>query len=226
MQGYIWLLWDIAAVLIIAFFIHNGAARGLVRTVVSLAGYLIALLAARFLSPVIAEFLYDKVVKDALIIVLTGRMEEALAGGGGVASELLELIPDGLRRIMDGDVAGILGAFSSDVEQLAETLVDTALRNPVLSILQALLFLVLFSLTLLLVRKLSWIFSGINRIPLIGTVNTLLGGVLGVIQAALAMVIGAVVLRLIIVFSGGFVWLNPQIIDDTYIWRVFYSFLA
>lgn len=226
MQEYIWIVWDLAAVAILVYFIGAGASRGLVRTVVSLAGYVAALVVARLGSPILAQFLYDHVVHDAIRIVLEGRLEELLAGGAA-AGELVEAIPEGLRRIMGDGVSGIAGdAARTEAGRLIEAIIDEALREPVLAILQGFLFLLLFTLTLLVVRRVSRLFGGINRIPLVGTFNTLLGGVLGVAQAALALAILSLALQLIILFTGGWFWLNPQVMDDTFILRVFYSWLT
>lgn len=225
MPGAAWVLWDLAALAILGFFIGTGASRGLVRTVIGLAGYVAAVFVARSGAPVIAGFLYDNVVRDALRLVLASRLEDFLANGGATAGELVDAIPSGLQRIMDDEAAR--QAFQVDAAQLVETLIDAALREPVLSILQGLLFLVLFMATLLAVRYFARLFTGLHRVPVIGALNTVLGGVFGVVEAAVALVVLSLSLQLIILFSGGgFAWLNAQIMDATYILRVFYKAVA
>jgi hypothetical protein len=80
---------------------------------------------------------------------------------------------------------------------------------------------------LVVTRCVARLFTGIYRIPVIGAVNTFLGGVVGVLQAVLFLALGSLALRLVISLSGGeLVWLNAQVMDETYIWRVFYSWIS
>lgn len=225
MTGYVWVLWDLLALGILGWFIGTGASRGLVRTIIALAGYVAAAFVARTGAPILAALLYNNVVRDALRLVLTNRLENLLVGGAGNAGEIVDAIPEGLQRIMSDEAVG--AALNVDTAQLVETLIESALRDPVLSILHGILFLLLFTLTLLVVRHFSRLFTGLYRIPVIGAINTLLGGVFGVLEAALALVVLSLALQLVITFSGGgFVWMNPQVLDDTYILRVFYRLVV
>lgn len=224
---YIWLLWDAGAVLLIASLVRQSAERGFVRTLLGLAGYVVALLVARYGSPYLAELLYENVVRDAIKLVLAGNLEEALAGGGASAGELVGLIPFALQRIMGGNAEDAAAqALDSGMEQVVETLINAALREPVLSILQGLTFLLLFSLVMLAVRFVSGLFYGVFKLPILGSVNAVLGGIVGVGKAVLVLILVALVAQLVILATGGgYPWLNPQVIDDTYVFRVFYRIL-
>lgn len=225
---YIWVLWDLAAVAVLALLVWGGAARGFVRTVIRVAGYAGALVVAKIGSPVLAQALYEHVVRDALRVVLTGRLEDLVAGGGVQAGEIVEQIPGGLRRIMTADAGAIANkALEAADTEIVEMLIDAALREPVLSILQGIIFLLLFTVVMMLVRNLTYWTGGVNRLPLLGTANMLLGGVVGVLQGALALVVVALSAQLLILFTGGgYFWMNPSVIDDTYIFRVFYNFIT
>lgn len=227
MHEYIWLFWDIAAVCLLTKFIWTGAAHGLIRTVMGLFGYVAAMFAARSASPVIARTLYDLIVRDALQLVLTRRIQSA-AEQGNAATRMADAIPEGLRRIMGAAMPeAAQSAAESGVGGLVATLIDSALREPVLSILQGIAFLLVFTLTLMATRFLARLFTAIYRIPVVGPVNTLLGGALGVAEAVLVLAACALGARLLILFTGGgFFWVNEKIMGDTYVWRVFYNLLV
>lgn len=221
-RDFIWVLWDIAAVLVFLLFVHAGASRGLIRTAISFAGYALAVAAANLLSPILAWGLYDKVVKDAIRLVILNRLGEYTGSG---ADEIASAIPDSLTRIMDGDILETVGgALGMEAGHLVDQLIDAALREPVLSILNSILFLLLFTIVLLVVRNLSRLFRGVYKIPVIGTLNTVLGGILGVLEAAAVLLVAALAMKLLIDFSGGgWFWLDTGIMDDTYIFRVFWN---
>ena len=96
---------------------------------------------------------------------------------------------------------------------------------PVLYILlQGLLFLLLFAACMVLVHCLAKVLRGVERLPVIGTVNGLLGGVMGALEALVVLFVAAVAVRLLLDATGGFSWLNASIIDETYLFRHFYYF--
>jgi uncharacterized membrane protein required for colicin V production len=214
---YIWLLWDILAVVIFALFAFVGAERGLVRTLISFGGYIIAALLADLLSPILSVALYEGVVKDAIRLVILDRMGDS---SGNVASA----IPEGLARLMkDGSTADIGSALGPEVNGIVEELIDAALREPVISILNSLCFILIFTVALLLTRHLSRLFRGMYRVPLLGTADTLFGGLAGIFEAAVVLVVVSLVFRVLIGVSGGWDWLNDGVMDDTYIWRIFWN---
>lgn len=226
MKEFAWLIWDSAAVCVMLYCVSRCARRGLVHTIVSLLGYIAAAFLAKIGSPAAAKFLYDNVVRDAIRLALSRRLEEAVAGGGEVAVDVLDLVPDTLLRIMgqSGREAAVT-SVAADAGEMVETVIEAALRNPVVAILQAVCFLIIFSLAAFLVRYVARLFTGIYRIPVVGSINTMLGGVVGVLQALLILYIAAFALRLLIAFSdGGWWWLGTDVMDSTYIWRVFYNF--
>jgi uncharacterized membrane protein required for colicin V production len=228
MQNYFWLLWDIVAAVIIFLCIRHCARQGLVRTLLSLLAYFIAAAAARVLSPLAAEFLYDYVVKDAMILFVSRELGDTLASGQELVGQVLESFPVILRQYAPqlAELEGI-GYASMEAAQLVDSLVEAVLKDPVMMILQSLLFLLIFTLVLLVTHGVARLFTGIYRIPVIGAINTFLGGVVGVLQAVLFLVIGSLALRLVISLSGGeLLWLNDRVIDATYIWRVFYGWIA
>lgn len=224
MTEYTWLLWDILAVVVLFYFVYNSAAKGLIRTLVSFAGYAIAAVSARMLSPIAAEKFYDTIVQDAIHHVILSRFEKGIEDGASGLAQLLQALPSGLQRMISGtSLEDTLSLADTDVSALVDNIVNIALKETVLSILQSLLFLLIFTLSLVLVRHIARAFTGVYKIPVIGTVNTVLGGVVGVLEGVLVLLIAAVLIRLLLNFSDGFSLMNESIMDQTYIWRAFYS---
>lgn len=219
------IVWDLAALVVLLVFVGRGASKGLLYSLVRFAGFLIALTAARLAGPLLADFLYDAVVRDAIELSLN-RALDGLLESGAAATEVAAAIPAGISRLLQGDLLEIvIQALLPEDGSFIQSLVDGALREPVLAVINTLLFLLIFSAALFLTRWLAHFFIGVNKVPVVGVVNALLGGVLGLFEAALVLLVGVALLRLVILLSGGFDWLSTEVLESTYILQVFYRLL-
>ena len=222
MEQYTWLFWDVGAVLILVYLVYQAAARGLVRTVISFLGYFIAAGAAGIFSAPVAHWLYNRFVRDMLVTMLQGRVEGLLAQGTQAMGSLAELLPAALRLIALPEGGVQMPAASTDSAQLVQEMIHSLLERPVISILRALSFFVLFSVILFVVRRIAKLFTGLHRVPVIGTVNTFLGGVIGALQGIVALYLLAVAVNLVIVLTGNRLgWLNASVMEATYLLRFF-----
>jgi len=226
LPGMLWIVYDLLALGILIHFVRRAASRGFVRTLVNFSGYLLAALVAGALGPVAARQLYTYIVRDALALVVSGQIEAVLTDGAGALSgfvtrflpaELLEAVQSGggefLETIFDGDI----GAMTSAV-------VDGALQAPVLSILGGVCFFLVFSVAMIFTRHVGRLFGGLYRVPVIGTFNTFLGGVVGVAQGLLVLYLLAVLLHIVLAATGGgTAFINEQVIGEGFIFRVFYA---
>lgn len=224
-ERYLWIVWDLLALFILFRCIQTSAYRGFLRTLVSFLGYVAAAAAAKLGSPYLANLVYQHLVRDALRLVIVRRLEQFVSQGGAAAEGLLEVLPFGLQKVMNQDAA--LPWEGGDISQMVEQVIDATLMEPVISLLQGLAFLLLFTLAMLVVRQFAKLFTGVYKIPIIGPINTVLGGLIGVLQGGLCLLIGALAIHLVILMTGGgFFWLGPGVMDDTYIWRVFYLWIG
>ena len=216
-------MWDIIAVTIVARRIYRCVSRGFVSTLVSLLVYIGATGAAIKFNKLIAEFLYHHVVYDAVRNTIAKNIESMASGTNGAPFNIMAAIPANLRLLMGHGKEQVLALPVASADKLSSEIIELALRAPLTRILDAVSFLLLFTLTAWFVRWLSRYFTGINKIPVIGTVNTVLGGVAGVILGILALVFSGFVIKLAVAVSGGvWWWLNSNVMADTYIWRHFY----
>ena len=225
-MNYIWLAWDLLALLIMASCVWLCAIRGFLRTVVGLLSWLIALTAARYLGTLMANLLYEYMVRDILVNVVQGHIEATLQTGQEMAAQYLSGLPDLVQRLLPPGLL-VPQAVGIEAPAIAMDIVDSALQHPVLFLLQSLCFMLVMTVVLFLTQRLARLLSQFNRVPVLGTVNMLLGGVLGVGQALLFMCLGALILAAAVVSTGNQLdWLNANIMDSTYIWRPFYLLMT
>ncbi len=221
-ETYIWVVWDLLALLIFSCCVYRSAARGFASAVTGLLIYVASAAAAGYFYRRIAQPLYDEVVSDAVTHVLARNFNLWL-DGVSKADGVVEAIPFLLRLLV--------GVKSVEVDllprdgggELARLVMDTALAEPVMTLLSAACFMLVFAVVAAIMRRITGIFTGINGLPLIGPVNTVLGGVVGVGLGLVGLYLGGFVLRLLLGLThGGWPWLNEEVIETTYIIRLFY----
>lgn len=110
-------------------------------------------------------------------------------------------------------------------EKAAAYIEETFIRQGMITMIKIIVFMVIFSLVMILVRAASGGLSAVNKIPVAGSLNTFLGIVLGFIQGAVILLIVAMVINVLISLTGNqMIVINTQTIDETHLFGYFYNF--
>lgn len=221
-HSYIWIFWDLLAVGILFHCVRKCAKKGFVSTIIGLLVYIVAAVVAAKTYLWLADFLYDNVIHEAVQHVLVRSFNDMMNGIGS-SNDIVHAIPLALRMLI-GFKRGEVAAISvTDASDMAGQVIDMALRNPMMSILHGVGFLLVFTLIAYVMRYIARLFIGINHVPVIGTLNTVAGGIAGVLEGLVMLFVSGFILRIIIAVSGEvWWWLNSEVIRNTYIWRLFY----
>lgn len=133
----------------------------------------------------------------------------------------LSVVGGGAEKIADVVDVFITGTKDQTARAAEETLVAPAVKW----LLRALIFILAMFILRLIISPVADVFKFANRIPVIGPVNALLGGVLGVAQGLLFLYIAALVVKVIINVSGNsLMFFNTQTIEKTKLFIHFYLF--
>ena len=228
MTEWIPLLYDLCVVILVIYFISISARRGFVRTVIEFIGYLISFFIANLGANAFSTVIFNNFLRPSVVETVGNKLTEA--GITDIAADVqtvLSQVPDALEKFLDTfgsgtDMLAELESLSNSTQPLPEAITDHVVAPLVISIVQLILFIVLMSICLFLVRKFAWTLSGLRRIPIIGPANTLLGGVVGAFEGLLTVVLIANLLSLIIAATaGGFAYLNNDIMEQTVLLRRF-----
>ncbi|MCI8624042.1 MAG: CvpA family protein [Provencibacterium sp.] len=208
MQDFVVLAYDIVTVLIFIYMIVVGARRGFARTLACFIGYVAALFGAAALSEPAARWIFEALLRPSIVSGISEKLSQVQA----------ELLPESLLSFAQSIPEGVLGMLGLDPEKLVETLhdligssgagaagaiADSVIAPLVVNLLKAVLFLLLFSVAMFFVRRLAGVFGEINRLPLIGPANQIMGGLVGAAQAALTMYVIVLVLGLVLSLTAG-----------------------
>ncbi len=195
---------DIVLVALVALIAFISSKRGFIRTVLDLVSGIAAFIGARFLAPPVSVFLYDNVAKVPVTNFLDAKYASAgdsLAQVINNAAQTLDFLPEGVLAyikeagFLDGEVisAEILGSITT-VEQIESVIVAPV----VTAILQIIAFAVLAVVLLIGLRIAAVFISKIIKISKIADkINTILGGVFGILKGLVYVFIIAVVLCLL-----------------------------
>ena len=142
---------------------------------------------------------------------------------GLAAPETVADILETLQGTTDS-INGVLDVFiSGDKSATAQVFEETVLGPAIKGILRVLIFVLLLIVLKLITNPIAGLFKFVNEIPIIGPVNKLFGGVLGIVEGAVIVIIVALLVRLTVFLSeGSLMFLNIDTIDKTYLFKYFY----
>lgn len=120
------------------------------------------------------------------------------------------------------DTLRVLNASKTDAAKFVEV---NIVREPLIQAMQLLIFIVVFTFALFIVKMIARLFSGFNRVPIAGSINALLGAALGLLQGLVVVLLIALILHVLIFLSSNeMIVINTQTIDNTYLFKLFYHY--
>ncbi|HHW46424.1 MAG TPA: CvpA family protein [Clostridiales bacterium] len=224
---------DLFVVAIVAFVAWRSAMRGFVRTVIELVGYFLAFYISVTLSSPIATGIYDKFIDTAITNTVESNINQAVTSTTG---EKVDEIWDSLPSIVvkSADQFGITkNSLSENINnnikdssrQVAAAVTQNIARPVIVGLIKAVISVVLFGLCMIGVKFLARFVNKCFNLPVIGTVNKVLGGVLGSFKGVVVAVIVCIIISTIIVITGNGFWIftNDNISAST-LFEYFCSF--
>lgn len=218
----IWILWDMLAVGIVLHYAGKCAKKGAVLTITGLLSRAVAIIAAIATYKTLAGYLYENFVRSSVLQALT-RSFSGIAGSVKSGEDIFQSMPTLLRVIAGLKRVEIGSVKLADAADMAEAVIDIALREPLTLIINCISFLLIFTAVLYIAVCVEGLFKGVGNIPIIGWADKSLGGIAGAAMGVLMLFVSSYVLRALITVSGGtWWWLNSEVIEKTHIWRIFY----
>lgn len=195
-----WLI-DLAVIAALLVFYLRGRKKGFILVLCGLAAFFVALFGARFLSqqfsPMVADALtphFTTLVEEQLDSAPTDDPDGLLTGSSEQDSPLTEILQAlGLEAPFS---APIRDAFTEQLEDSAVNTVSALARAIAQTVAEVVIFILAFILLLIVWALISRLLDLAARLPIIKTLNRLLGGLVGLIQGALVLFFVAWLLRI------------------------------
>lgn len=227
-----WVIDGISLLVLIIFAVASYH-KGFLYTVVRLGGTVAALLFSFYYSQPVAELVYSR--------FLEGWATEAVRNNIGLlrtadyssfvqsVQEMLADMPSAIGTLLQNSIGNSMQQWYETLSQADPTLaagviVDMAVQPVLTGAARVAVFCLMFFVLMLLVTTLAGLMKTVNYIPLIGSFNEMLGGILGLAQGMLYLfVIAAAVWFLLSAAGGSFAGLSEETVQQTLLFRWFYQ---
>lgn len=155
---------------------------------------------------------------------VTQNMLKALVGDA--------VSPDTLQDILskvsgtERNVRNAVDVFlNGDRGRTAETVEQLIIEPAVNMILSGVIWVVSMLILTVIAKTIANAFKGLNKVPIIGPVNVLCGGILGILEGAAVVYLAAQAVKLVcILTSDSLMFLNSQTVYKTYLFKYLYDF--
>lgn len=177
------LIIDIIIVLLIVTFVLQGMKRGIVKTVLMIANIIISAALSSFLSLNISNYIYNTFIRTAIY----DKIYESLIDNDlyTVVTSFFGDLPEGIINILDYNnisQSSILSGVTGTTEMMSEDVLE--LISPVfISIINVFVTIIVFFLFYVIFNIFINIICSFVKIPILSSVNSLIGGAFGLIFA-------------------------------------------
>ncbi len=200
---------DVILLTVFAAFIFTAAKKGFMLSLLELISVIVALTLSYQFSPVVAQAAYDNIVEESIIETVETQIDENLniSSSTAQAEMVLESMPGFMVSFASSlgiefeEVKAKITSETFSAENLATELVDKIAQPIVVTALTAISFLLLSAVLLFALKWVAGLLSKIFKLPLIGTVNKVLGGVLGACKGVMVIIFISTILK--VLFAGG-----------------------
>lgn len=227
MDKYMPYILDILVIVILFHTTYRGYRNGLIRTVAGLFGYLGALVVASVGSKLIGNLIVTA-SRNSLIRMVSDKVGTMVnLDREQIVSLLYENIPSYLMNPIQ-QLIGTPEELASKIDlgtvSFAENLTDSVLIPVISTLVQALLFFLLFAICSYLIRRLVRAMDIFQKVPFVGSLNAVLGGILGCLQSIIILLVISTAVSLLLALTGGISdVLTAQSISQTYLFQIFYK---
>ena len=124
-----------------------------------------------------------------------------------------------------GAVRSIVLIMLNSEKNAKEAVVDGIVKPCFTIAVKSLVFCVIFFAVSVILSIIAKAMEFVNKIPLIGGLNVVLGGAVGLVQGLLTICVVCIVVRVITTLSGGNVmFFNNTAIEASYVFKLFYNY--
>ena len=225
------LIIDIITVLIGVFIIIDAYRKGFLRYVVLVVGCVLSFFVALYLSKIVSVHLFDAFFRENIIEYVNSTISQSVGdiSIGTIVPAVFFKLPQGVQNLLYsqfGDVSQLVQLLESKtngaVGDLGLIIADDIISPVFVGLIEVLSCFILFIIFVIIVKGIAKIFRNFYAIPIIGPVNSFLGGLLGIVQTVMIYYLIGLSISVIISFTANEMsWINQEVINSTYIIKYF-----
>ena len=217
----------IAAIVILCVFFS--ARRGFVRTLLELVGFIAAIVIAFTVSSPLADMTYDNIIGPSIV----STVEQTADGmSDNVSGKVWAALPGIIKRnsekfgiekeTFDDKVKSFVSWEAGDRAEM----ISQNVTKPVIVKLVGAIYSLIIAILLIFVSKfLARVINKLFTFSIVGKLNTVLGGCIGVLKgAAVALVFCMVISILILISKDGLGIFTAENIESSHLFKLLYGF--
>jgi uncharacterized membrane protein required for colicin V production len=221
------ILFDALILAIFVWCLWCSAQQGFVASMVNLLRYAVSYFLAVTFSGCLAGYVYDVFIKYNVTSLLEEKLkalygfpfQRGLAGIG----EALEPIKDWLKLLKLDSLQN--GLYKVSPGHLSKVVAESVVYPVVKHVIGVLLFFVVLRVCKLIFRQLVKVAWWLNKVPIVGELNWLFGGALGLLEAFILVLMLINLVSVIIIVSGNkWSYLNLSVVSKSHLLKYFFEF--
>ncbi len=235
-MNFVPIIYDVVIVIIALMFISKAMRKGFIASLITTLGYFVSLALAIFGGRFLANLAFAMFFESPIANSIDSKVSQSFDASsiGNMLGSAVESVPKMFRGIVENQqltssqMADEIGSqVISGQMTIGHAITQNYIQPIVCIILQIILSAILFSILMFAVKIISRMARGVKKIPLIGPINKLLGGALGLVQAVIIIYLISLLAGMILTAKpDGYQYLNTHIIESTYLFKLFFSFDA
>lgn len=220
-------LLDLIIILLFIVFVIIGIKRGAIKTLLTLVSVWLSVFLSSVLGSNIAQWVYDAFFKNGIIEGVNNTLTQT--GAADSVEKTLESIPDVVFNALSafGITKDSLLSQTEGAVDSAQISVSNAVEgviSPILtSIISFFLIIILFILLIVLFKFILKLVNGLFELPILNMFNKAAGGVLGAIEGVALIYLFAVLIKIVLPFTGEDFFITQQMIDESIIFKTIYD---
>lgn len=222
------LILDGIIIFIVLLFVYLSAKKGFVYTLIEVIGFVAALVIAFTISTPLAEITYDTFVFPSVSDKVESTGKENISEA---ADALWEELPDyftessflGLSK--ETATTAAQNEFSNNSDSIAKSISDSMVKPTAVKLISVFISFILVVVLLFIVKILAKYINKLFTFSVVGEINKILGGVLGIAKGAAIAVVFCLVISLILSFTkDGFLIFTYDAIESSYLFKFLMGF--
>ncbi len=218
------LLIDLILVVLVLLTALISAKQGFVKIAVEVAGFVVAVLIALSISQPLADFTYQKTIEPAILNSVTDIAQDSTATS---VNEIWDNLPKFIQNNADKmgvSKESLQTTISHNTQDTLKTTITNISQNvlkPAISgILETVFSVILIIVLLFLVRILAKLINKVFSFSVVGKLNRVLGGTIGIVKGMIIAFLVCEIIVLIISLTDNGIWIfNNENIQKTFIFK-------
>ncbi|MEF9865191.1 MAG: CvpA family protein [Oscillospiraceae bacterium] len=211
---------DIALIAILLFTAYTYMRSGFLASITRLVGNLLSLLGAMLVANKFSPTVFDNFFKSGLI----NKTAQTITEKGSVyLKEFIENIQAFFpRNFVDDIIVKADALMGSGAPDLAQQIVEQVVAPLMVPVISVVVFFATYAICRFIVAQVSAILTNVNRVPILGGVNKILGFATGVFGGILEIVLVLCAVWAIIAITGGAIpFLNEEVLSGSRLYTLF-----